>query len=146
MHAWPLNCIKPFVTPWTVDRQAPPSTRFSRQECWSGLPFPPPGDLPDPGSKPVAPALSPALQVASLLPSHTGSPNIQYQTTVYWIEDRGYVFLLLEIQKHKFCDTILILNKLFVSFSFSGFCYVTVREVGEVKGVGDVCNDVINII
>ena len=115
MHAWSLNCIKPFVTPWPVDCQAPPSMGFSRQECWSGLPFPSPGDLPDPGSKLVAPALSPALQVASLLPSYTGSPNIQYLTTVYWTEDRGYVFLLPEIQKHKFCDTILILNKLFHS-------------------------------
>ena len=37
-----------FVTPWTVAHQAPPSTGFSRQEYWSGLPFPSPGDLPDP--------------------------------------------------------------------------------------------------
>ena len=37
------------ATPWTVARQAPLSVGFSRQECWSGLPCPPPGDLPDPG-------------------------------------------------------------------------------------------------
>ena len=37
------------VTPWTVARQAPVSMRFSRQEYWSGLPFPPPGDFPHPG-------------------------------------------------------------------------------------------------
>ena len=54
--------------------------------------------------------------------------------------------MLLEIQKHKVCDTTLILNKSFVSFSFSGFCYVTFREVSEVKGVGDVGNDVSYII
>ena len=36
-----------FATPWTVARQAPLSMGFSRQECWSGLPCPPPGDLPD---------------------------------------------------------------------------------------------------
>ena len=36
--------------PWTVAYQAPPSMGFSRQECWSGLPFPSPGNLPDPGS------------------------------------------------------------------------------------------------
>ena len=45
------------VTPWTVARQAPLSVGFSRQEYWSGLPFPSPGDLPDPGIKPRSPAL-----------------------------------------------------------------------------------------
>ena len=39
------------VTPWTVDHQGPLSMEFSRQEYWSGLPCPPPGDLPDPGIK-----------------------------------------------------------------------------------------------
>ena len=43
--------------PWTVARQAPLSMGFSRQEYWSGLPFPSPGDLPDPGIKPGSPAL-----------------------------------------------------------------------------------------
>ena len=45
------------VTPWTVAHQAPLSMEFSRQEYWSGLPCPPPGDLPDPGIKPRFPAL-----------------------------------------------------------------------------------------
>ena len=45
------------VTPWTVARQAPLSTGFSRQEYWSGLPFPSPGDLPYPEIEPVSPAL-----------------------------------------------------------------------------------------
>ena len=45
------------ATPWTVAHQAPPSMGFSRQEYWSGLPFPSPGDLPDPGIKPRSPAL-----------------------------------------------------------------------------------------
>ena len=44
-------------TPWTVAYQAPPSMEFSRQENWSGLPFPSPGDLPNPGIEPVSPAL-----------------------------------------------------------------------------------------
>ena len=43
-----------FVTPWTVAHQAPLSMRFSRQEYWSGLPFPSPGDLPDPGIEPAS--------------------------------------------------------------------------------------------
>ena len=54
-----------------VDRQALLSLGFSRQEYWSGLPFPPPGDLPDPGIKPR----SPALQADSLPLNHQGSPQ-----------------------------------------------------------------------
>ena len=46
-----------FATPWTVACQAPLSMGFSRQENWSGLPFPSPGDLPNPGIEPGAPAL-----------------------------------------------------------------------------------------
>ena len=46
-----------FVTLWTVTYKAPPSMGFSRQEQWSGLPFPSPEDLPDPGIKPESPAL-----------------------------------------------------------------------------------------
>ena len=44
--------------PWTVASQAPLSARFPRQECWSGLPFPSPGDLPGPGMEPTSPALA----------------------------------------------------------------------------------------
>ena len=46
-----------FTNPWIVACQAPLSMAFPRQEYWSGLPFPPPGDLPNPGSKPASPAL-----------------------------------------------------------------------------------------
>ena len=54
-----------FATPWTVARQAPLSLGFPRQEYWSGLPFPLPGDLPNPGIEPEVP-VSPVLQVDSL--------------------------------------------------------------------------------
>ena len=47
--------VRFFATPWTVARQAPLSVEFSRQECWSGLPCLPPGDLPDQGSNPQVP-------------------------------------------------------------------------------------------
>ena len=57
-----LSRVRLFPTPWTVAYQAPPSTGFSRQASWSGLPFPSPGDLPDPGIE-VRP---PALQADSL--------------------------------------------------------------------------------
>ena len=52
-----LSRVRLFAIPWTVAHQAPPSMRFSRQEYWSGLPFPSPGDLPNPGIEPGSPAL-----------------------------------------------------------------------------------------
>ena len=52
-----LSCVRLFATPWTVAYQAPLSMGFSRQEYWSGLPFPSPGDLPDPEIEPRSPAL-----------------------------------------------------------------------------------------
>ena len=50
-----LSSVRFFATPWTVAYQAPPSMGFSRQEYWSKLPFPSPGDLPDPGIEPRSP-------------------------------------------------------------------------------------------
>ena len=52
-----LSRIRLFATPWTAAYQAPQSMEFSRQEYWSGLPFPSPGVLPDPGIEPGSPAL-----------------------------------------------------------------------------------------
>ena len=57
-----LSHVRLFATPWTVAHQAPPPMGFSRQEYWSGLPFPSPGDLPDPGIE----SRSPALQADAL--------------------------------------------------------------------------------
>ena len=62
------------LTLWAVVRQAPLSMGFLGQEYWSGLPFPPPGDLPDPGREPAPPA----LQADSLPQSHQGSPVLQW--------------------------------------------------------------------
>ena len=55
-----LSHVQLFATPWTVAYQAPLSMEFSRQEYWSGLAFPTPGDLPDPGIEPAS-LVSPAL-------------------------------------------------------------------------------------
>ena len=63
------------VTPRTVARQAPLSVGFPRQEYWNGLPFPPPGDLPDPSIKPMSPA-SPALAGRFLTTEPQGSPHL----------------------------------------------------------------------
>ena len=66
-----LSHVQLFVTPWTVAYQAPQSMKFSRQEYWSGLPSPSPGDLPNPGIKPGPPALQ-----ADNLPSEPpGKPS-----------------------------------------------------------------------
>ena len=62
------------VTSWTVAHQAPLSMGFFRQEYWSGLPFPPPDDLPDPGIKPTSPA-SNALKADSLPTELPGNPD-----------------------------------------------------------------------
>ena len=53
-----LSNVQLFATPWTLAHQAPVSIGFSQQEYWSGFPFPPPGDLPHPGTEPMSPALA----------------------------------------------------------------------------------------
>ena len=70
-----LSRVRLFAIPWTVAHQAPPSTEFSRQEYWSGLPFPSPGDLPDPGIEPG----SPAFQADALTSEPPGNSK--------WIKD-----------------------------------------------------------
>ena len=65
-----LSRVRLFATPWTVTYQAPWSMGFSRQEYWSGLPFPSPGDLPNPGIEPG----SLALQTDAL---HTNCQNTE---------------------------------------------------------------------
>ena len=55
-----FHCVQLFAIPWTVTPPVPLSMGFSRQEFWSGLPYPPPWELPDPGIKPVS-LLTPAL-------------------------------------------------------------------------------------
>ena len=70
-----LSRVRLFATPWTVAYQAPPSMGFSRQEGWSGLPFPSPGDLPDPGIKPGSPTLQ-----ADALPSEPPGKPAMWET------------------------------------------------------------------
>ena len=64
------SVVSDSATPWTAAHQAPLSMEFSRQEYWSGLPFPSPGDFPNTGIKPG----SPALQADSLLSEPPGKP------------------------------------------------------------------------
>ena len=69
-----------FETPWTVARQVFLSTEFHRQECWSGLPFPSPGDLPNPGIKPG----SAVLQADSLCLIHQVPPCVWNHSPLNW--------------------------------------------------------------
>ena len=69
-----LSRVRLFVTPWTVAYQAPPFIGFSWQEYWSGLPFPSPGDLPNPGIEPG----SPAFQADTLTSEPPGKPIIKF--------------------------------------------------------------------
>ena len=69
-----FSCVRPFVTLWSVACQVLLSMGFSRQEHWSGLPCPPPGDLPDPGMEPVS-LTSPALAGEFFTTSITWKPQ-----------------------------------------------------------------------
>ena len=74
------------MTPWTATHQAPLSTEFSRQEYWSGLPFPSPGDLPNPGIEPE----SPTLQADSLPPEPQGKLSVvinNFHFMATWCEE-----------------------------------------------------------
>ena len=72
-----LSCVQLFATTWTVAHQAPLSMRFSRKEYWNGLPFPSPGDPPNPEIEPG----SPALQADSLLSESPGKSQTWYKLT-----------------------------------------------------------------
>ena len=72
-----LNCVQLFVSQWTIVHQAPLSMGFSRQEYRSELPFPPPGDLPDPEIE-LESSASSSLLADSLPLSHLGSPGISF--------------------------------------------------------------------
>ena len=69
-----MKCVGLFETPWPVAYQSSQSMEFFRQEYWSGLPFPSPGDLPDPGMEPG----SPALEADALTSEPPGKPNHYY--------------------------------------------------------------------
>ena len=87
-----LSPVWLFATPWTVAYQFPPSMGFSRQECWSGLPFPSPGDLPDPGIKPG----SPALQADALLSEPPGKQG-QKESVAYFSPLSNSISLFLSL-------------------------------------------------
>ena len=89
-----LSHVRLFVTPRTVAYQAPPSMGFSRQECWSGLPFPSPGDLPDPGIEPGSPTLQ-----ADALPSEPPNKSTSSQIIIKILKTKNKIEILKAIRK-----------------------------------------------
>ena len=83
-----LSRVQLFATPWTLAYQTPQSMEFSRQEYWSGLPFPSPGDLPNPGIEPR----SPALQADALLSEPPGKPDSSLGGLKSWVKSVSPVF------------------------------------------------------
>ena len=86
-----LSCVQLFVTTWTVAYQVPLSVGFSRQEYWSGLPFPSPGDLLNPGIEPR----SPALQADALPSEPPGKPNLSSRWFNYSVIALSWTFPFL---------------------------------------------------
>ena len=82
-----LSRVRLFTTPWTIAYQAPPSMGFSRQEYWSGLPFPSPEELPNPGIEPR----SPALQADTLTSEPPGK----------LLEEKPLIIILQELHTRK---------------------------------------------
>ena len=76
-----FSCVWPFATSWMVTHQTPLSMGFSRQENWSGLPFPPPEDLPDPGIEPTT-LVSPALAGGFFTTEPAQFSSVQFSRSV----------------------------------------------------------------
>ena len=96
-----LSHVWLFATPWTVAYQAPPSMG-SRQEYWSGLPFPSPGDLTNSGIKPG----SPAFQADALTSEPPGKPTVKqevlpYFRVIFFQSEKLFSLYLFEVQKFR---------------------------------------------
>ena len=116
-----FSCVWLFATPWTVGHQAPLSMGFPRQEYWSELPFPSPGDLPDPGIKPIS--------LASLHWQGDSLPLRHWEALLYCIShlftslsgpSRWLSFYALSQMQRNFCwlSNFLLTNVWRASFFF----------------------------
>ena len=105
MVIYSLSHVRLFATLWTIPCHAPLSMGFSRQEYWSGLPFPPPEDLLEPGIEPG----SPALQADSLPTELQGNPHVYTQVSYKHLMRAGYGWIYI----HHF--TVFLLSFFFYS-------------------------------
>ena len=98
---WSCSILSNFVAPWTVAYQAPLSMIFSRQECWSGLPFPFPGYLPHPGIEPgslsfqadALPSEPPGNSLFIIVPVYLPKFSPNYLFTPKWIPEKNFCFV-----------------------------------------------------
>ena len=145
VHAQSLSHILVFVTPWTVAHHAPLSLAFPRQEHWNGLPFPSPGDLPNPGIKPESPA-APALADRFVTTESPGKPMaLNWFPPFLWFwnlfeeVDFGPQSRASTFQPNIIVETILrsvtyeflltkFLNIFALKISSSGFCFYKYRK------------------
>ena len=96
-----LNSVQLFATPWTTAHQAPLSIKVSRQEYWSGLLFPPPGDPPAPGIKPTSLA-SPALAGKFFTTEPPGKPDTMHNlVNLGYLSMRGDYFFSMKCDHSK---------------------------------------------
>ena len=139
-----LSCVRLCVTPWTVACQAPLSIGFSRQEYWSGLLFPPPGDLPHQGTELMSPALAGGFFTSSL--SQRGSYGVAKSPTALsdwtwgWEHHKGLCcYFIVVSYAFDFCLDILIMYRhlmtpnnicllklMFPYFNLSLFCVIII--------------------
>ena len=91
-----FSCVRLFETPWTVANQVPLFMGFSRQEYWSGLPCPPPVDLPDPGIKPTF-LMSPALAGRFFTTTATCEAHINTDSLIK-VKNHGQMFSFSPVQ------------------------------------------------
>ena len=114
-----LSHVWLFATPWAVAHQATPSTGFSRQEYWSGLPFPSPGDLPDPGIE----LKSPALQADALPSEPPEQPMISWLRRVNLLERWIYQLSKGEIKLRVLFYFLSIYATMFMYYSWPAFLF-----------------------
>ena len=124
------SCVWLFATPWTAARQAPLSMEFSRQEYWSGLSFPTPGDFPKPQIRPMSLAC-PTLAGRFFTTEPPGKPTTLRNSPIvscFWSSDSKFIYVDLmniEITLHIFCACslvcVLCLNLLLISFPMYGW-------------------------
>ena len=110
------------MTPWTVAYQAPPSMGFSRQEYWSGLLFPSPGDSPSPGIEPTSPALK-ADALSSETPGKFSVPLKSLQT------DKVPIRMWVPRNEHSLPDVVRLVPSSSLELAFYLYCSVLTQSL-----------------
>ena len=122
-------------TLWIVAHQAPLSMEFSRQEYWIGLPFPPPGDLPDPGIEPSSPVLSSALEGGFFFFFLTTEPSRSYRKVSFLLSTQDFFHFTNKMNQSQEDGSRILklkrtLSKYFVLFPY---LYASASKIPNMK-------------